>query len=68
VTHTRRSPIAGGLGRTITATELAGLILLEILLWISYRRQRLRWRTQNAVARWENDLIYGRRRQTKKRR
>ncbi|HEX8804065.1 MAG TPA: hypothetical protein VF743_07720 [Acidimicrobiales bacterium] len=66
--HAGRPPDPGGLRRVITAVEIVALLLFELLLWISYRRQRLRWRTQGAVARWENDFVRGRRQRRPRRR
>ena len=46
-----------GLPRAVMFTEFGGLALLELLLWLSYRRRHLRWRAQGAFARWENDVV-----------
>jgi hypothetical protein len=57
-THTN-----GGVRQAIRLTEVGSLVVLEAVLWLRYRRQRLRWRAQGALARWEHDLTSGQARQ-----
>ena len=44
------------LERAVVFTEIGGLVLLELLWWVSSRRRQLRWRAQGALARWEDGL------------
>ena len=50
------------LQRAVVVTEIGGLVLFELLLWLSSRRRHLRWRAQGAFERWENDVRRGPRR------
>jgi len=47
---------ATDLWRTMSRTKFAAIVLLEALVWISYRRRRLRWQAQGAFARWERNV------------
>lgn len=58
-----RLPPTNGLRRAIRLAEIASLVVFQAVLWLAYRRQRLRWRTQGAVARWEHELAHRRARQ-----
>jgi len=54
----RRPPVTRkGLRRAVTLTEIAGVVLIEVVLGLAYRRRQLRWRVQGAVGRWENDFL-----------
>jgi hypothetical protein len=55
----RPTDTGGGLRQAIRLTEAGSLVVLEAVLWLRYRRQRLRWRAQGALARWEHDLVSG---------
>ncbi len=48
------------LRRAITLTEIGGLALLELVLWLAYRRRHLHWRVNGAIAKWENDFEHPR--------
>ncbi len=48
--------------RAIRLTEVGGILLLEFVLWLAYRRQWLRWRAQGVFARWEREHTHRRRR------
>lgn len=56
-------PPTSGLRRAVRLTEIGGLVVLQAVLWLAYRRQHLRRRMQGAVARWENDPARRRTRQ-----
>jgi hypothetical protein len=55
---------ANELRRAIRLAEAGGLVLLNVALWLAYRRQRTQWRIEGAVARWENTR--GRRRRPRR--
>jgi hypothetical protein len=52
----RRPFTAERLWRAIKLAEIGGIALLNVFVWFSYRRRRVRWRAQGAVARWEHDF------------
>ena len=49
-------PTTSGLWRAIIFTEVAGLALLNLYWWLSYRSQDLRWRAQGVISMWANDV------------
>jgi hypothetical protein len=53
----RSPPGTKGLRRAVALTGIGGLVLVELVLRLAYRRQQLRWRASGAVARWENDFM-----------
>jgi hypothetical protein len=54
-----RPTTSRSVGRAVRFTEIGGLAALQLLLWLSYRHRRVRWRVQGAVTNWENDLKRG---------
>jgi hypothetical protein len=60
----RSPPGMTGLRRAVALTGIGGLVLVELVFRLAYRRQQLRWRASGAVARWENDFMRGRSRWT----
>jgi hypothetical protein len=51
-----RSRTFDRLTRALPLVELGVILVLEAIQWAAYKRRRLGWRAEGAVARWEHDL------------
>ena len=51
-----RPSTSSNLERVVVTAGIAGVALIPLLLWLSYRQQDVRWRIQGAVTRWANGV------------